>query len=363
MPAHTVEVRVARPYPVVVGDGLDLVETLSRSLEPGLCAVLTDSTVGPLHAAAVREDLERAGWRMAGVLEVPAGESSKSLTTYARTVRELARLGLTRDATLFALGGGVVGDLGGFVAGTYMRGVDLVMLPTSLLAMVDSSVGGKVGVDLPEGKNLVGAFVRPRLVAADLDWLRTLPERELSNGLAESVKMGLLAGGTFFDDLVHLLESARAGDPEALLQLVLHSVRFKAHVVAEDELEGGMRAILNYGHTVGHALEAAAGYALAHGSAVAAGMVAAARLSRERLGTDLMALHEALISTAGLPLRVPRVDTREALLAMRRDKKRPASATTGGEHRFVLLEDVGRPLRGVPVDEKEVARAIEAVVE
>lgn len=361
MPAHTVEVRVARPYPVVIGAGLELAETLSP-LEPSVCAVLTDSTVGPLHAAAVREDLERAGWRVAGVLQVPAGEASKNLTTYAQTVRELARLGLTRDATLFALGGGVVGDLGGFVAGTYMRGISLVMLPTSLLAMVDSSVGGKVGVDLPEGKNLVGAFVRPRLVVADLDWLRTLPEPELSNGLAESVKMGLLAGGPFFDDLLDLVEGARTGDPEALLPLILYSVRFKAEVVSQDELEGGTRAILNYGHTVGHALEAAAGYALAHGSAVAAGMVAAARLSRERLGTDLIALHETLISSAGLPLRVPRVDIREALLAMGRDKKRPGSAAVG-EHRFVLLEDVGRPLRGVPVDETEVASAIEAVVE
>ncbi len=361
MPTHTVEVPVAHSYPVVVGAGLDLAETLSPSLEPGLCAVMTDSTVGPLHAASVRGALEGAGWQVAGVLEVSAGESSKSLETYAETVRDLARLGLTRDATIFALGGGVVGDLGGFVAGTYMRGVDLVMLPTSLLAMVDSSVGGKVGVDLPEGKNLVGAFVRPRLVVADLDWLVTLPERELSNGLAETVKMGLLAGGAFFDDL-HLVERARTGDPEALLPLVLHSVRFKAQVVAQDELEGGLRAILNYGHTVGHALEAAAGYALAHGSAVAAGMVAAARLSRERFDRDLTGIHESLIEAAGLPLRVPNVGTRGALQAMGRDKKRSGS-DAAGEHRFVLLEDVGRPVRGVPVKEDEALRAIEAVVE
>ena len=254
----------------------------------------------------------------------------------------------------------MVGDLGGFVAGTYMRGVDLVMLPTSLLAMVDSSVGGKVGVDLPEGKNLVGAFVRPSLVVADLDWLGTLPARELSNGRAETVKMGLLAGGAFFDDL-RLVGRARTGDYEALLSLVLHSVRFKADVVAQDELEGGLRAILNYGHTVGHALEAAAGYALPHGSAVAAGMVAAARLSRERFGTDLSGLHEELIEAAGLPLSVPNVETGLALQAMGRDKKR-AGSDAAGEYRFVLLEDVGRPVRGVPVREDEALRAIEAVV-
>ena len=361
MPASVVEVPVARPYPVVLGAGLDLAETLSRSLEPGPCAVLTDSTVGPLHAAPVCETLERAGWRVADTLEVPAGEPSKSLGAYAETVRRLAQLGLTRDATLFALGGGVVGDLGGFVAATYMRGINLVMLPTSLLAMVDSSVGGKVGVDLPEGKNLVGAFVRPRLVAADLDWLGTLPERELSNGLAEALKMGLLAGGDFFDDL-RLLEHARTGDPEALLPLVLHSVRFKARVVAEDEMEGGLRAILNYGHTIGHALEAAASYALPHGAAVAAGMVAAALISRDHFGKDLTGLHADLLRSAGLPPSVPRVDTGQAFLAMGRDKKRSGS-DAAGEHRFVLLEDVGKPVRGVPVDGDEALRALEAVVE
>jgi 3-dehydroquinate synthase len=361
VPAQTVEVPVAGAYQVVVGAGLDHAETLSRSLAPGLCAILTDSTVGPLHGASVREALERAGWRVAGVLEVPAGETSKSLETYAGTIRRLAGLGLTRDATLFALGGGVVGDLGGFVAGTYLRGVNLVMLPTSLLAMVDSSVGGKVAVDLPEGKNLVGAFVRPRLVVADLDWLRALPRRELSNGLAETVKMGLLAGGSFFDDL-HLVEKARTGDVEALLPLILQSVRFKAQVVAQDELEGGLRAILNYGHTVGHAIEAAAGYALPHGSAVAAGMVAAAHLSRERFDRDLTALHQDLIQAAGLPLSVPNVGTGRVLQAMGRDKKRSGS-DAAGEHRFVLLEEVGRPLRGVPVHEGEALWAIEAVVE
>ena len=361
MSVETVEVPVAHPYPVVVGAGLDLGATLSDALEPGLCAIFTDSTVGPLHAARVRHTLEEGGWRVAGILEVPSGESSKSLEVYTDQVRRLARLGLTRDGTVFALGGGVVGDLGGFVAGTYMRGVDLVMLPTSLLAMVDSAVGGKVGVDLPEGKNLVGAFVRPRLVAADLDWLGTLPEREISNGLAETIKMGLLAGGDYFEDLDRI-EAARAGDLDAMQTLVLHSVRFKAEVVAGDELEGGRRAILNYGHTIGHALEAAAGYALPHGMAVAAGMVAAARLSRDRFGNDLTGVHEDLIRSAGLPLRVPDVAVEGALLAMGRDKKRLGTDGPVG-HRFVLLEDVGKPVRNVPVTEDEARRAIGAILE
>src|SRR5918994_714894 len=174
-----VEIPVAPPYPVVVGVGLDLAGIVSGELEPGVAAILTDSNVGPLHAPKVGRALDDAGWRVAEVLEIPAGEPSKGLAAYAEVAGALARAGLTRDGTLFALGGGVVGDLGGFVAATFMRGIGFVALPTSLLAMVDSSVGGKVGVDLPEGKNLLGSFLRPRLVAADLDWLQTLPQREL----------------------------------------------------------------------------------------------------------------------------------------------------------------------------------------
>jgi 3-dehydroquinate synthase len=351
-------VSVARPYPVVVGPDLDLGAVVSDRLPPGLCAIISDSTVGPLYAARVRDVLEAAGWRVAGEVEVPTGERSKSMGVYADTVGRLARLGLTRDGTVFALGGGVVGDLGGFVAGTYMRGVDLVMLPTSLLAMVDSAVGGKVGVDLPEGKNLVGAFVRPRLVAADLAWLRTLPGPEISNGLAETIKMGLLSGGEYFEDLA-LISAARSGDVDALQKLVLHSIHFKARVVAEDEMEGGLRAILNYGHTIGHALEAAADYGLPHGSAVAAGMVAASTLARDRFDADLVGVHEDLIGAAGLPGRLPDVDADLALEAMGRDKKRTAD---DARHRFVLLENVGEPVRNVPVSEQQAREAIGAVV-
>jgi 3-dehydroquinate synthase len=358
---ETVEVPVTHPYRVFIGAGLDLAEIFSGLLEPGLCAIFTDSTVGPLHGARVQEALQRAGWRVAGKVEVPSGETSKSMHVYADALSRLARLGLTREGTVFALGGGVVGDLGGFVAGTYMRGIGLVMLPTSLLAMVDSAVGGKVGVDLPEGKNLVGAFVKPRLVAADLDWVATLPEREVSNGLAETIKMGLLAGGDFFDDL-GLIGAARTGDLDALETLVLHSVRFKSQVVAEDELEGGLRQVLNYGHTVGHALEAAADYDLQHGRAVAAGMLAAASLARNRYGRDLTSVHEDLLEAAGLPRRVPDVGFERALLAMGRDKKRHwADGST--RHRFVLLEDIGRPVRNVPVSEAEVREAIGAILE
>ena len=360
MPVETIEVPVSSPYPVLLGEDLDPAEALSEALQPGACVVLADSNVAPLYADSVRRSLEESGWRVLGVVEVRAGEPSKGMETYADVVGRLARLGLTRDGTVFALGGGVVGDLGGFVAATFMRGVNLVMLPTSLLSMVDSAVGGKTGLDLPEGKNLVGSFIRPRAVVADTGWLRTLPQAEVSNGLAEVVKMGLLCGGEFFEDL-SLLKEARAGDAGALGALIRHSIRFKAAVVGEDELEGGRRATLNYGHTIGHALEAAADFALPHGSAISAGMVAAARLSRSRFTTDLTGLHEDLLLSAGLPLRAPGVDVEAALAAMSRDKKRSLTDGRTG-HRFVLLKDVGAPVYGVPVGDDEARRTIGELV-
>ena len=356
-----IEVSVSEPYSVVVGTGLDLGEQLYGVLEPGSAALVTDSNVGPIHAAAVVETLEKAGWKVVEVVEVPAGEESKSIETYSSVVSRLAEAGLTRDGALFALGGGVVGDLGGFVAGTYMRGISFVQLPSSLLAMVDSSVGGKVGVDLPEGKNLVGAFLRPRIVLADLGWLETLPDREISCGLAEVVKMGLLAGGEFFDAL-SLVGKARSHDEQALQELVTHSVGFKADVVAGDEFEGGRRAILNYGHTIGHGLEAAAGYGLPHGEAISVGMVAASRLSCQQYGKDLTTLHEDLLKSAGLPTRVQEVPVEKVISVMGRDKKRRTSDGRGG-HRFVMLEDIGKPELNVPVSDEAVREAIEAVIE
>jgi 3-dehydroquinate synthase len=358
---NSVTVAAAAPYEVRAEPALDLGAAVNQTLPPGAAIILTDSTVGPLHAPSVIAALNGSGWEVADTIEIPVGEASKSLAVYEGVVRRLAALGLPRDGTLFALGGGVVGDLGGFVASSYMRGINLVQLPTSLLAMVDSSVGGKVGLDLPEGKNLIGAFLQPRLVAANLDWLATLPSREVSHGLAEVVKMGLLAGGGFFEDLDRI-EAARGGDIEALHALILHSVRYKAAVVEEDERESGLRAVLNYGHTVAHGLEAAAGYDLPHGEAVAAGMLAAARLSHEKLGADLLETHETLLRAAGLPLSVPVADVEAVLAAMGRDKKRKSSDQKD-KHRFVLLEGLGRPVRDVPVSAAEARRAIGAVLE
>ena len=360
----SVNVAASTPYEVLVEPALDLADAVS-AISPGASGetaiLLTDSTVGPLHAPAVVAAIQRAGWDVLDTITVPAGEASKSLSVYEGAVRGLADAGLPRGGTLFALGGGVVGDLGGFIASSYMRGIGFVQLPTSLLAMVDSSVGGKVGLDLPEGKNLLGAFLQPRLVAANLDWLETLPASEVSHGLAEVIKMGLLAGGEFFEDLQRLLEAARVGDSEALQALILHSVRYKAFIVSEDEREAGPRAVLNYGHTIGHGLEAAASYDLPHGQAIALGMLAAARLSREKFDVDLIGLHEDLLRAAGLPLKAPMTAVQPVLAAMGRDKKRRGS-DQAGTHRFILLNDVGQPQRDVPVSSAEARRAIEATI-
>lgn len=356
--ALRIPVAASSPYDVVVGPDLEAGTLVAEATGAGSTAILTDSNVGPLYAAKLARSLESAGLRVADTIEVPAGERSKSLETYAGVLSRLARAGVTRDAVLVALGGGVVGDLGGFVAASYLRGISFAAVPTSLLSMVDSSVGGKVGIDLPEGKNLAGAFLQPRVVAADTALLGSLPPSEVSGGLAEVLKMGLLSGGEFYRDL-SLIARAREGEEDAFRRLVAHSVRFKAGVVAEDEREGGRRAILNYGHTVGHGIEAAADYTLAHGEAIALGMRAAARLSEGRYGVEIAGKQDALLSAAGLPLRTSGVEPAAVLEAMGRDKKR-VSGDAG--HRFVLLQEIGRPVWGVPVTEEEAERAMEGIV-
>jgi 3-dehydroquinate synthase len=353
-----IPVEASSPYEVVVGPDLDSGGIVAEATGSGSAVILTDSNVGPRYAGRVSGSLESAGIAVLDTIEIPAGEHSKSLESYSGILSRLARAGVTRDAVLVALGGGVVGDLGGFVAASYLRGIEFVPVPTSLLAMVDSSVGGKVGVDLPEGKNLAGAFLQPSTVVADTGLLGSLPEREISCGLAEVLKMGLLSGGDFYRDL-SLLEPARAKDENALHTLVTHSITFKAGVVAGDEREAGRRAILNYGHTIGHGIEAAAGYTLAHGEAIGLGMRAAARLSEERFGVELAAEQDELLRAAGLPLSVPDVEPERVLRAMGRDKKRRAGESG---HRFVLLEEIGRPVWGMPVSDEEAGMAVKGVV-
>jgi 3-dehydroquinate synthase len=312
--------------------------------------VIADTHVAPLHAAKVLASLAAGGFE-ASLITVPAGEPAKRLKTVQACYDQLAARRLERKSFIVALGGGVVGDLAGFAAATYLRGVPFVQVPTTLLAQVDSSVGGKVGVNLRAGKNLVGAFYQPRLVLCDLDTLATLPERELRAGLAEVIKYGIIHDARLFRRLERDLPKLAARDAETTGAVVARCCQIKAAVVSQDETESGRRAILNFGHTVGHALEAISAYGkYLHGEAVAIGMVAAARLSRAVLGLPEqdVARIERLVARAGLPASVELSARQRARLlgAMRLDKK-----VAGGELKFVLARRIGQVEWGQRVSE------------
>lgn len=314
-------------YPIQIGAGLlGQLGTLVRSRLPKARRVLlvTDANVAPLYGEEARAALEQAGIATSRVT-VPAGEASKSLSQAFSLYSSCVRAELDRTSAIVALGGGVVGDLAGFVAATYLRGIAFVQVPTTLLAQVDSSIGGKTGVDLPQGKNLVGAFHQPALVVVDVSTLKTLPRRELVAGLAEVVKYGVIRDEEFLKFVEVQVGNLLALEPAALERVVEVSCRIKAEVVAADPTEKGLRAILNFGHTVGHALEAAYGYRWLHGECVAVGMVAAAEIAEHsgiaregRLALRLRRLLERL----DLPTRLPEgLDPKDLEPYLRRDKK------------------------------------------
>jgi 3-dehydroquinate synthase len=306
----------------------------------GKAVIVTDTTVKGLYASSLEQGLTHAGFR-ATVLEVPAGEEQKSLETAGKLYHSLAEAYAERTTTILALGGGMVGDLAGFVAATYMRGVPLVQVPTTLLAQVDSSIGGKTGVDFGSLKNIIGAFYQPVLVVADMDTLKTLPEVELANGFVEAIKNAAVRNKDLFNYLEANMEKARELRPDVMENIVQEAARTKAEVVAKDEKETGLRAILNYGHTVGHAVEAISGFRVKHGQAVAIGMMAAAKISR-RMGllqeNELVRLDE-VIRRAGLSTKMPdltREEKEKLLQVIKHDKK-----VRDGRLRFVLLKSIG----------------------
>ncbi len=326
-------------YTVLVGSGLlgqaaDLIASCG-GIHSRRAAIITDSNVAPLYAAAVAASLESAGIRVT-TITVPAGEASKSMERVTEVCREMLRAGLDRKSFLVALGGGVVGDLAGFAAAIFQRGIPCVQIPTTIVSQVDSSVGGKTGVNTPEGKNLLGAFHQPRLVLADVDTLASLPEREFNEGFAEIIKHAAIRDASLLD-LVEDRDAVRG----RLVPLVARNVAIKAAVVEEDEREtSGTRALLNFGHTLGHGIEAAGGYGrFLHGEAISLGLVAATRLSVEKAGlaaADGQRLIRAL-EAYGLPTRLAADVSDEAVLAaMGRDKKFEA-----GQIRFVLLRALG----------------------
>ena len=328
-----------RRYPIRIGRGLlDDPAALAALVTGRHALVVTDANVAPHYLARVQAAL--AG-KTTGTLVLPAGEQEKSLARFGDVMAALAALGASRDATVVALGGGVVGDLAGFAAACWMRGVRFVQLPTTLLAMVDSSVGGKTAVDLPQGKNLVGAFHQPAAVLADVATLDTLPPRELRAGLAEVVKYGAIGDAAFFTWLEENAEALLARDPGALAHAIATSCAHKAGIVARDETEQGERMLLNFGHTFGHAIETQQGYGgLLHGEAIAVGMVLAARLSADlgRAPWSDTARLAALLGRLELPVELPPGLSGEALLArMRLDKK-----AVSGVVRLVLWTGLGQ---------------------
>jgi 3-dehydroquinate synthase len=331
----------AGAYPVLVGRGL-LAKTgriLRARLGSARLFVVTSAPVGRRYAPALMASIRRAGLR-ARVLTIPDGERAKTWGEAGRLLRRLARAGAGRDDVIVALGGGTVGDLAGFAAAVYARGIRCAQVPTTLLAQVDSSLGGKTGVDLPEGKNLAGAFHRPAVVISDPGLLSTLPASQVRSGLAEAVKHGVISSAALFSWMERNAAVLAAGDIVALERAVLESVRIKAAVVTRDEKESGERMILNFGHTAAHALEAAGGFRrLSHGAAVAIGMVAAARLS-VLLGAcpeSVPARIGSLLRSLGLPIRPPaELDRAKVISAMAVDKKR-----RHGRLRVVLTRRIG----------------------
>jgi 3-dehydroquinate synthase len=350
-----------RSYPIHIGAGLlDDAQMYAQYVASRSVAVVTDKVVAPLYLERVQRALEHAGARVVPVL-IEDGEQAKAWVTLERVVDALLAARCGRDSVIVALGGGVVGDLAGFAAAVYQRGIGFIQLPTTLLAQVDSSVGGKTAINVARGKNMVGAFHQPLAVIADVATLNTLPDRELRAGIAEVIKHGLILDLEFLEWLEKQMEKLLARDPVALAHAVRRSCELKAQVVAADERETGLRAILNFGHTFGHAIEAGVGYGKwLHGEAVATGMVMATELS-VRSGTLRREDAErvtALIARAGLPVRGPKLPIEQYLDLMQVDKK-----AAGGEVRFILLEGLGRAALRGNLDSRLVRESIAAAVQ
>ncbi len=355
---HTVNVALhERSYPVWIGAGLLGEHARWRAMLRGRhVLVVSNATIAPLYLERIAEGLQGMQWSS---FLLDDGEAHKSFANVGRVMDALGRLGATRDACIIALGGGVVGDLAGFSAACWMRGIDFIQMPTTLLAMVDSSVGGKTGVNLPVGKNLAGAFHQPRAVIADIDTLTTLPVREYRAGLAEVVKGAAIGDETFFAWLEDHVDALAARHAATVLEAIARKVRYKAGVVSRDETEQGERALLNLGHTFGHALETAGHYTtLLHGEAVAIGMLLAARLS-ERLGISIAADAERLqrlLEKLGLPVTLPSgMDTQNLVALMRLDKK-----NTAGKLRLILWRGIGRAEIVDDVAEQDVLAVLHA---
>jgi 3-dehydroquinate synthase len=351
-----------RSYQIQIGAHL-LSDSGIRCASLGLgrrCAIITDTNAGRRYLRIAKAALKKAGFDAVSIT-LPAGETAKSLKSVQQCYDQLAAHRLERKSFIVALGGGVIGDVAGFVAATYLRGIPFIQVPTTLLAQVDSSVGGKVGVNLKAGKNLVGAFYQPRLVLCDLDTLKTLPGRELRAGLAEVIKYGIIYDAALFEQLERDIAALLKRDPDVLAGVIARCCEIKADVVRQDETESGLRAILNFGHTIGHALEAISGYGkYLHGEAISIGQAAAAKLSSEQLGLPSGEAYRIirLFDRAGLPttLKLAPKQRQRLFAAMKLDKK-----VSGGEIKFVLARKIGQVEFGQQVPTASIDRALDSL--
>ena len=360
MGMRTVKVPLGdRSYSIKIGN--ELLPNLGkecRRLKLGTrCALITDRKVGPIYSKTAMSSLRKSGFEPIEI-RVPAGETAKSLKTIQSSYDKLAKHRIERSSFIVALGGGVVGDMAGFLAASYLRGIGFVQVPTTLLSQVDSSVGGKVGVNLKAGKNLVGAFYQPRLVLCDLNTIKTLPKRELRAGLAEVIKYGIIEDSKLFQRIERKMSKLLNLDTTEMAYIVARSCQIKAKIVEQDETENGLRAILNYGHTIGHALEAISSYGkFLHGEAISIGQVAASKISRDLLGLSQSEVDriEALFTAAGLPTKIhlSKNEMKKLLAAMKLDKK-----VTDGNVNFVLANTIGKVSFGIESPEANIKASL-----
>ena len=348
-----------RSYSIKIGN--EILPNLGkecRRLKLGTrCALVTDRQVGPIYSKMAMSSLRNAGFNPIEI-RVPAGETAKCLNTIQSSYDKLAKHRIERSSFIVALGGGVVGDMAGFLAASYLRGIGFVQVPTTLLSQVDSSVGGKVGVNLKAGKNLVGAFYQPRLVLCDLNTIKTLPKRELRAGLAEVIKYGIIEDSKLFKRLERKMSDLLNLDTIEMAYIVARSCQIKAKIVEQDETENGLRAILNYGHTIGHALEAISSYGkFLHGEAISIGQVAASKISRDLHGLSQSEVDriEALFTAAGLPTKIhlSKNEIKKLLAAMKLEKK-----VSDGKVNFVLASAIGKVSFGIESPETTIKASL-----
>lgn len=352
--------KVSNSYEICIGhDIIDRIGLIIAKNHPApRYIVVTDSQVSALHGKGFLEKLRGIGLKV-DMIEFPAGEASKNIATALSIVEKMLKIGADRKSMLLALGGGVVGDITGLIASLYMRSLPYIQIPTTLMAQVDSSIGGKTAVDLPEGKNLLGTFHQPRGVFVDLKFLKTLSEAEFNNGLMEVIKYGIIEDAEFFRFLEEHMDRIRKRQGDALERIVENSCRIKKGIVEIDEKEEGLRRVLNFGHTVGHAVEAASGYMVSHGAAVASGMVVAVRISEmlHDLPAEDRTRIECLIKSAGISGHIPKTISLEKILSrLKMDKKKD-----GSKIHFVLLKKIGMPFINGGVPERVLHNVMEEV--